>query len=115
MRHRGLIVKEDYFCCPGCALRMINELGAQYTEQGKELLGYGVYDERSANIVESGCDLIVQFGQLKHPRIGRIGVIAEQVGKIVCECQMKFGLPHEVDIDLGTALISGNYLRSEME
>lgn len=76
-------------------------------------MGYVVYDEHMANDVDAGHDLFIHYGQIEHPRIGKVGVIAELVGKTVCECLDKYDVPYDWDMDRGKLLILGEYLRGE--
>lgn len=88
-------------------------LYAQYVHRGLELLGYVFYDEASANGGQAGRDLVIHFGQIEHPLVGKAGVITKQVGRIVGECLDSFNVPHVMAVERGMAVISGDFLRKQ--
>jgi hypothetical protein len=97
MRRRGLLAEENYHYSSSSGLAPMAEEAARRVRRGVEVLGYVYYEDLYARYFNLGEHLSLAYGQLEHDDLGKIGMVARQVGKVVCECLDMHGVAYEWD------------------
>lgn len=106
-RKRGLMARQNFMCCSGCAGCAMADDASKMADQGrKKPLGAVFYHKQDTDRLKWGSDLYLSFGQLETSgKHGKIGLPTEEVGKIVVDECRKAGLRVEWDGSASTRIV----------
>jgi hypothetical protein len=105
MRQRGLIAEENFSCCLSCGIEEIMEEAEERILDGEEVAGFVFYHMQDNDDRMEGLDFHLAFGQVVIPEVGKVGLSAEAVGRIACECLAECQVAHEWDGDPDSRIV----------
>ena len=83
MRKNGLIARQNYLCCGGCAAYGLTEMAEARARRGRKILGAVSYHQQAATRFREGGELCITFGQVHSEALGALGVETSLVGAMV--------------------------------
>jgi hypothetical protein len=97
MRKAGLIAKQNYWCCQGCAGCAITNEAVQLLTAGKTVKGCCFYHKQDEDDRKEGYDFHLAYGTMQSSSLGQIGTSNEEIGQIVAQCLREAEVPYEWD------------------
>jgi hypothetical protein len=83
MRRQGLIARQNFSCCGGCAGYEITEDAVKLVKKGRKVNGSVFYHRQDTERFMDGETLFLAYGPLESTELGTIGLSTEAVGTLV--------------------------------
>jgi hypothetical protein len=107
MRHEGLLARQRFLCCSGCAGYAMAERAEKLVDQGKrdKIKGCVFYHRQDADTLDEIGEVYLAYGELATTRHGKIGLPTAEVGQMVTRILGEVGLAYEWDGNPGTRIL----------
>jgi len=87
MNEKGLIARQDHFCCRTCAVYDLASEMEDVLTEGKSVKGFAYYHGQDTMVLEEGNDFHIGYGT-----VGEDEADLVKVGKIVVDCLEEAGI-----------------------
>ena len=95
MREQGLLARQNFSCCGGCAGYSLVRMAVKKKQKGVEVKGCAFYHAQDNQNKRDGDNFYIGYGPLDTTEFGTIGLTDVEVGKIVVECLTAAGVETE--------------------
>jgi len=102
MRKQGLLARQNFSCCGGCASYALATKAKQKQEAGTPVKGYAFYHAQDAGNMRTGQDFYIGYDG--------INLSAVEVGKLVVDCLTAAGVKTAWTGDSSTRILVVNEL-----
>jgi 3-oxoacyl-(acyl-carrier-protein) synthase len=104
LKKQGLITRQDFLCCGGCAAAQLAEDAAKMVERGAKVEGAVTYHKQATDRLRETGKCHLQYGQIMHHRgEGQPGLVmgrpTVEVGQMVAKALTEAGVRFEWDGD----------------
>jgi len=105
LRKYGLVAKQNYQCCMGCACGAITEDAEKLVDQGKRVTGGVYYHKQAGDNLRAGKEFYVGFGVITSDKHGKLGTTDEEIGRLVVEEFTRAGLRVQWSGNVNTSIL----------
>lgn len=92
LRKHGLLARQNYWCCSGCACCAITQDAEKLVGRGKRVTGGVYYHKQAGDRLRAGGEFYVGFGVITSEKYGKLGTTDEDIGRLVVSEFTKAGL-----------------------
>ncbi len=98
MRQHGLIARQNFSCCGGCAgYEIATQVAEMSIEERAKVKGTVFYHRQDAANLRDEGECYLAYGQLELKEHGPIGLPTVEVGQLVAQCLTDAEVPFEWD------------------
>ena len=86
LRKQGLIARQNFMCCGGCAGCQIANEAEKMVDQGKTVAGGVFYHQQAGDRLREGKEFYVNFGTIDTVKHGVLGTMTDlAIGRLVVQ------------------------------
>lgn len=94
MRWRGILVKKNVMRSVEEAGPVIATEAANLVREGVTVKGCCFYTATNEVMKSKGCDLILCYSAIEDCHLGKLGIAAEAVGRLIVRCLAEYGVDY---------------------